>query len=160
MNLAFFFANLLQVHARIEDRLKELERASAAVSTAGQSAAALETIHAVLDFFSSVGSRHQDDEELTLFSRLRSLPAFTQILSALEVQHRMNDDEYAKLSTCVRRFSPSNEGELRGLACRFAEMQRGHMIAEERALFPLAARTLSCEVIAEMEREMRERPSR
>jgi hemerythrin-like domain-containing protein len=94
---------------------------------------------------------------LTLFPRIRPLPEFKQILSALEFQHRMNDAGGRELAECVERFAPGGGRELLRLALRFAEMHRGHAIAEERALFPLAAATFSPEMLAEMGREMLER---
>jgi hypothetical protein len=47
--------------------------------------------------------------------------------------------------------------ELRRLAGRFADAQRGHMIAEERALFDLAAARLDPAELLERERELHAR---
>ena len=155
-----FFTYLVNTHACIEERLKEMERATAKVNAAGPGDADIQAIAGVLDFFSGAGARHQDDEELTLFPRLRPHQAFAQILNALEVQHQMCNEAQRNLAGLVGQFSPGDGKRLDAFASRFAEMQRGHMIAEERALFPLAARTLSRTAIAEMTAEMRERPSR
>ena len=157
-----FFACLVQEHARIEVRLRALERAAAAVcgaeagSVAGN-APALEVIAETLRFFSNDGARHEAHEELTLFPRLWTMPEFKQILSALRFQHEMNAAEGKLLSECAVRFAPGNERELRRLVHRFAEMNRGHAVAEERALFPLAASRLPPQEVVEMGREMRER---
>lgn len=155
-----FFAFLVQDHARIEARLKALERAADAVSRSESDASMLGIIAGTLEFFSTEGALHEAHEELTLFPRLRSLPAFKQILSALELQHRMNADEGMRLSACVDAFAPGSGRELRRLALRFVEMHRGHAVAEERALFALAASSLSPQAIAEMGHEMRVRRSR
>jgi hemerythrin-like domain-containing protein len=154
-----FFACLVQDHARIEARLKALEQAAGVVGRTESDGAALAVIVETLDFFATEGARHEANEELTLFPRLRSLPEFKQILSALHFQHEMNASEEKQLSACVDRFVSGSEQELRRLAHRFAEMHRGHAVAEERALFPLAASRLSPQVVAEMSREMRERTS-
>ncbi len=69
----------------------------------------------------------------------------------------MNDTEGRAFSAFLERFAPGSGRELRRLAARFAEMHRGHAVAEERALFPLAASVLSPELLAEMSREIRER---
>jgi len=151
------FAGLLQEHARIEDRLKALDQAAVVLSRDEGDAAALAVVAETLSFFASEGARHEAHEELTLFPRLRPLPEFKQILSALEFQHRMNDTAAKELAACVARFAPGSGRELRLLAYRFAEMHRGHAIAEERSLFDLAAARLSPEMQAEMAREMRER---
>src|SRR5688572_11649558 len=137
-----FFAGLVRDHARIEVRLQALEQAAAAVGRVEGDAALLGSIAETLGFFASEGARHEAHEELTLFPRLRSLPEFKQILSALHFQHEMNAAEGKLLSECVDGFAPGSERELRRLAHRFVEMHRGHAIAEERALFPLAAARL------------------
>jgi hemerythrin-like domain-containing protein len=154
-----FFAGLLQEHARIELRLKELDQAAAALGRDERDPAALGRVAATLDFFAEEGARHEAHEELTLFPRLRPLPEFKQIVSALEFQHRMTAAEGRELSACVAGFGPGSGRDLRRLAYRFAEMHRGHAIAEERALFPLAAARLPPELRAEMLREMRARSS-
>jgi len=151
-----FLASLVRDHARIEASLVVLERAAAGAGKGGD-AAALGVIVQILGFFATEGARHEAHEELTLFPRLRSLPEFKQILSALHFQHEMNAAEGKQLAACVERFVPGSEGELRRLAHRFAEMHRGHAMAEERALFPLAATVLSPEVMAEMGREVQAR---
>jgi hypothetical protein len=68
----------------------------------------------------------------------------------------MTNAEGEALAACVERFAPGNGRELLRLALRFVEMHRGHAIAEERALFPLAAARLSPQTIAEMGQEVRE----
>jgi len=157
-----FFACLVQDHARIEVRLRALERAAGAVAggevgrVAGDTPA-LEVLAATLRFFATEGARHEAHEEQTLFPRLRALPEFKQILSALRFQHEMNAAEGKTLSECALRFAPGSERELRRLVHRFAEMHRGHAVAEERALFPLAATMLPPQVVVEMGREMQAR---
>jgi hemerythrin-like domain-containing protein len=152
-----FFAELLQDHARIEVHLKALDQAAATLSRVEQDGAALEVVAGTLRFFATEGARHEAHEELTLFPRLRRLSEFKQILSALEFQHRMNDTASQELSACVEHFALGSGRELRRLAYRFAEMHRGHAIAEERALFPLAASRLSLGELAEMGRELHDR---
>lgn len=152
-----FFASLLRDHALIETRLASLARAASTVSDAASDADALGVLIETLRFIETEGARHQALEELTLFPRLRPRPEFKQILSALEFQHRMNDAEGQQLAAFAARFASGNGRELRRLAFRFVEMHRGHAVAEERALFPLASSVLSPEVLAEMSREMQER---
>lgn len=151
------FAGLVQDHARFEVRLLALMHAADTLSKTESSAADLEVIAGTLAFFATEGARHEEIEELILFPRIRPLPAFKQILSALEFQHGMNRAAAAELSACVEGFASGSGRELRRLAVRFVEMQRGHAVAEERALFPLAASTLSPPVVAEMRREWSER---
>jgi hemerythrin-like domain-containing protein len=152
-----FFAGLREEHARIEVQLQTLDRAAARLEHAEGDAAALAEVIQTLAFFAGEGARHEAHEEQTLFPRLRPLPEFRQVLSAIEFQHRMNETESRALAACVAGFGPGSGRELRHLAYRFAFLQRGHAVAEERALFPLAAERLAPEVRAEMLREMRAR---
>ncbi len=137
-----------------------LERASKDLTDAERRAAGLATIADVLVFFSQEGARHDDDEEQTLFPRLRGLPDFKQMLDAFDVQHRMNDDALAELVAAARAFAPGAEAKVRHLAFRFAEMYRGHIMGEERALFPAAAKALAPDAHAQMAAEMSERDVR
>lgn len=149
-----FFSELLRAHAIIEERLQRLERAAGALRDPS-GANPLAEISATLDFFEKFGAQHQHDEERTLFPRLRPLPAFAQMLDAFDFQHRMADTEQAAFGACVRGFDGGPTAQLERMAHRFAEVQRAHMLAEERALFPLAEQSLPRKVIAEMSRELR-----
>jgi hemerythrin-like domain-containing protein len=151
---ADFFPWLLRDHALIEERLKRLDAAAAAIGRDERDSAALGQVAETLDFFAADGARHEAHEEQTLFPRLRELPEFRQILSALEFQHRMTASEGRALAACVQAFAPGSGRELRRLAYRFAEMHRGHAVAEERALFPLATARLAPQVQTEMVREL------
>jgi len=151
---ADFFPRLLQDHAQIEMRLKRLDAASTAIARNELDPEALAQVAETLAYFAADGARHEAHEEETLFPRLRALPEFRQILSALEFQHKMTASEGRALADCLQGFEPGRGPELRRLAYRFAEMHRGHAIAEERALFPLAASQLTPQVQAEMVREL------
>jgi hemerythrin-like domain-containing protein len=152
-----FFATLVKDHAGIEARLKELDQAALALSRAAGDAAALEVVSRTLAFFETDGARHEADEELSLLPRLRPLPEFRQILTAMDFQHKMNDAAEQELAACVAKFAPERGRELLRLVLRFVEMHRGHMFAEERAVFPTAASGLSRDDLAEMGREMQDR---
>jgi hemerythrin-like domain-containing protein len=152
-----FFAQLVLEHARIEEQLSSLFSAADALSRDESDRAAPGVILAKLDWFARDGARHEELEENVLFPRLRPLPEFAQILAALEFQHRMNRSEGADLRACLERFAPGSGPKLRHLAVRFVEMHRGHAVAEERALFPLAAKHLSKQALEELDRESRAR---
>jgi hemerythrin-like domain-containing protein len=152
-----FFETLTREHAAIEQHLRDLDRAAESASRAQGDAAALDRIALILRFFAREGALHEEHEELTLFPRLRPLRDFRQILSAMEFQHRMNADAERELAAFLEDVPTGAGRELRRLAGRFAELQRGHAIAEERAVFPLAAAALTPGELAEMARELRER---
>jgi hemerythrin-like domain-containing protein len=152
-----FFARLLADHARTEEELKRLDRASAAVAREENDPAALAQIAVTLAYFAGAGERHEALEEQALFPALRPLAEFKQILAALEFQHRMTAAEGRQLAACVENYRAGSGSELRRLAYRFAEMHRGHALAEERALFPLAKSRLTAEVLAGLARELQTR---
>jgi hemerythrin-like domain-containing protein len=148
------FAQLVAAHREIEARVAELERAADATTDGARRASALETIGEVLGYFDGPAALHHADEEHTLFPQLRPLDGFAQMIPAFDFQHQMNDTTYAELGAAFRAFAPGTPSRLRELAHRFAELQRAHIMAEERALFPLAARTLSADAIQQLAREM------
>ena len=150
-----FFGTLQQAHARIEERLQELERAAEAVGDPSRTLQALGVMTDVLDFFSTFGVQHTDDEEKTLFPRLRTLPDFAKMLDAFDFQHRMAETEQAALAAKIRDFTPAKAGQVRELAHRFVEVQRAHILAEERGLFPAAEKGLPRRVLVEMSLELR-----
>jgi hemerythrin-like domain-containing protein len=148
-----FFTRLRSDHARLETQLRELDRVAVAASSLDDGVA-LAIVADTLRFMATEGARHEEREERTLFPRLRELPEFRQILAALEFQHRMNAVEGQALGECAARFAPGQRPELRRLAGRYADANRGHMIAEERALFGLAEQRLAPAVLAAMAREI------
>lgn len=152
-----FFEHLLHAHARIEERLQDLAQAADAVVDPARTSAALEAMTSALEFFATFGVQHNDDEEKTLFPRLKTLPAFAKMLDALDFQHTMADTERGTLAARVLAFAPGRERGLRELAHRFAEVQRAHMLAEERALFPLAEKSLPRRVLVALTEELRAR---
>jgi pyridoxamine 5'-phosphate oxidase len=148
------FAQLVRTHRDIEARVAELERAAAELPHEERRGAALEAIADVLSYFEGPGAIHHAHEEQTLFPLLRPLEAFGQMLAAFDMQHEMNDAAYAKLRAVLTDFAPAAAPQALSLARRFADLQRAHIIAEERALFPMAARMLSPAAIADMRRAM------
>lgn len=153
------FELLAAAHREIEARVAELERATEELGDEARRARALEVIAAVLDYFEGPAAVHHADEEETLFPHLRSLATFSQMLSAFDFQHQMNADGYAKLRAAFGAYQPGAESQLRQVAHHFAELQRAHILAEERSLFPQAARALSSAAIEQIARAMAARRS-
>jgi hemerythrin-like domain-containing protein len=150
-----FFGNLQQAHALIEKRLQVLEQAANALEDPARAPKALEAMSGVLEFFDTFGVQHNEDEEKTLFPRLRPLPGFERMLDAFDFQHRMAETEQKALAARVQGFAPGGERALKELAHRFVEVQRSHILAEERGLFPLAEKSLPRRVLVEMTDELR-----
>lgn len=142
-------AQLMRDHREIEAQVTELERAAENLESVAGRQTALATVNAVVDFFagSGVGARHHAYEEQVLFPRLRELDDFAQAIGALEFQHKMNDDTYAELCDAVQAGDTSR---IALAAPRLADMHRAHIMAEERALFPLLATKLPADALAEL----------
>ena len=139
------FERLLHTHRRIEERLEELLAAAPRADPASD-----EVVKDVLGFFARAGQKHVDDEERTLFPRLRALPALAPILAALEEEHR----EHARLERALEEAAPGN----RAAAARaLADAYRAHIEREERTLFPAARAALTPEVLRALGEEMAER---
>ncbi|MBK9034756.1 MAG: hemerythrin domain-containing protein [Myxococcales bacterium] len=147
-----FFAQLLRDHHDLEACVVELGRAADQLDAVPGEAAALATLATALAYFDGPAARHQADEEQLLFPQLRSLPAFTQMIPAFECQHQLNDGTLAELRAALQPGAPARIGTVADLVRRFVEMQRAHILAEERALFPLAARTLAPAIVENLTR--------
>jgi len=145
-------AELVRAHRDIEVRVAQLETAGRQLRDEAYRAVALSSIKDVLAFFDGPGATHHADEQDSLFPRLRPVDAFSQMLGAFDVQHQMNDETHAALRRAVADVGSTQA--LRSLVGRFVEMNRGHMFAEEQALFPKAAEALSGEALAEIAAEM------
>lgn len=139
------FAQLLAAHREIEQRLATLDRAADHLTDESQRADALQTIREVLAYFDGPGADHNADEEQSLFPLLRPLETFEQMLAAFELQHKLNDETHFELRAALEGFTEDSSSRLCELSHRFSEMQRAHIAAEERALFPVAAKALSPE---------------
>jgi hemerythrin-like domain-containing protein len=155
MSTTGFLDELMRAHAMLETRLQGLSRAADALSEPGRASSALDEMTRLLEFVSTFGAQHQEDEERTLFPRLRALGDLGQMLDAYEFQHRMADDEHRAVVAALAAFAPGQEPKLRELVLRFVEVHRSHMLAEERALFPMVERRLPAHVLAAMSRELR-----
>jgi hemerythrin-like domain-containing protein len=124
------FARLLNTHRRIEERLAALEHA------AGQ--ADLATMADVLGFFDRAGARHHEDEERSLFPRLRDVPALAPLVASLEEEHRAH--EAARVD--LEKAQAAGGAGVRLAVQGFASLYRAHIAREETELFPAARAAL------------------
>lgn len=151
------FARLERAHREIEARVAELERAADQTNQDALRTRALESLAASLAYFRGPGAIHHADEEHTLFPRLRPLEGFAQMLAAFDFQHQMNDTAFAELQAAFDAYQPGASSRLPELAHRFAELQRAHILAEERVLLPQAARALTRDEVRQIGDEMARR---
>ena len=148
------FAQFVRAHRDIEARVVLLERAADEICDGATRTSALATIADVLAYFEGPAAIHHADEQETLFPRLRPLEGSAQLLAAFEFQHQMNDATHGELRAALAAFVPGSASTLAQLALRFVEMQRAHIVAEERALFPFATAKLSPDVLMLIRDEM------
>jgi hemerythrin-like domain-containing protein len=141
---------LLRCHRRLEEASAALETAIADRD--------LETAMNVAAFYARQGRRHEDDEELSLFPRLRGQPDLDATLHQLESEHA----EHGRLSAQLENvLSGRADGDLwdslRKVGSALAASYRRHIELEERVVFPLAERVLDVDARAAIHAEMQSR---
>lgn len=148
----------LDVLLRIVDRTKggELDR---------EHREALET---ALNYFRAAAPRHTEDEEHSLFPRMRRSedPAVREALAkvdALEADHREAELGHASVDELGRRWLESGSltaedtAELKRLLTDLAQTYQRHIHIEDEEVFPLATRVLSAAELAAVGEEMKRR---
>jgi hemerythrin-like domain-containing protein len=147
--------HLLACHERIEEKLCVLERAVAALEDRPEEAHA--AILTVFRHFDTAGVRHTQDEERSLFPRLREHldAAGRQYLETLEDQHREAEDVYAMLHDVPA--AGTDPAGYQAIASRFCALYREHMASESRELIAAARRVLGEEELETLALEMQER---
>lgn len=169
---------LEECHGRIRERLALFRRTAAALR-AGQPVFPYELTAALL-FFRSSGRAHTEDEEQTLFPRLRErLRARGEAesvarLDSIEAEHREHEELWARLETALLAVDPgvaSGDGlpdpaqkplptgtpEARAAAALLAEVSvsyEAHIPLEDDWLYPLAKTALTPEDVAAISVEM------
>jgi hemerythrin-like domain-containing protein len=145
------FERLAASHGRLRERLAELERA------VGGSAVALGTVQEVLAFFERSVTRHEEDEERSLFPRLAGVAEVAGAITTLEAEHARQRELWSSLGELTRRavsgggspalthFEDDEVDDLRELVRHLVLSYEGHIRLEEEALFPVARRVLDGE---------------
>lgn len=161
---------LSDCHRRIENFLgmmiRVLER-----TQVGQRALAPDeraAMEAALRYFDVAAPRHTQDEERSLFPRLRqsSDPAAHAALAqveSLEADHRQTDDMHAQVKHLCRRWLDDQPlvaedfHQIQHLLHQLREIYTRHISVEDNELFPTAARVLNPRQLAEIGQEMAQR---
>ncbi|WP_373047752.1 hemerythrin domain-containing protein [Vulgatibacter sp.] len=172
---------LTACHGRIRMRLFTFLRAAARLRGAG--AIERHELEAALLFFRSSGEGHTIDEEQSLFPRLRArlLEAGEQeavgILDGMVREHRAHDAAFEAMVRAMAAIDPtlgSGDGlpdpEAAGVPCGTPEAlaladalealvaaYEEHIPVEDDVLYPLAARVMPAEELAQVAAEMRGR---
>jgi hemerythrin-like domain-containing protein len=144
------FAQLLRSHRRLEEACAALEEAVARRD--------METAMDVAAFFARQGRRHEEDEELSLFPRLRENRDLDAALARLEAEHAEHAELVARLeATLAGRGEGDLWESLRTIGGALVASYRAHIDREEREVFPQAQRILGAESRASMHAEMQSR---
>jgi hemerythrin-like domain-containing protein len=140
-------ARLGNTHRRMAEELAALEGAARAGDRQG--------LDMGLDFFASAAKRHHEDEEASLFPRLRGDAGLVPLLDGLASEHRDHEAARREIEELVR-----GNGDVQAIAAsvaRFAEMVRAHIEKEDRELLPAAERMLDAATLEAVAEEMRGR---
>lgn len=163
--------HLLHCHERIERSLITIQNAIAGLRLADavlrtEAAAALDYELATLQLLISL---HEQDEEKSLFPRLRTnLKDHAAVLQVMlpwfESRHGESDALFNDLAGCIRRISsaPANRADaemdrLESLTGKLAGIQRLHMSAETDGVIKNCRQYLTAIDLEEMRKEMRNR---
>jgi hemerythrin-like domain-containing protein len=143
-------AQLLRSHRRLEEACAALEEAIAHHD--------LETAIEVAAFFGRQGRRHEQDEELSLFPRIRENRDLAPTLVRLEAEHADHAHLVVQLeNTLAGRGDGDLWASLPAIAGALVASYREHIDLEEREVFPLAERVLDDKARASMHAEMQSR---
>jgi pyridoxamine 5'-phosphate oxidase len=161
---------LVHCHERIEAQLSALERATE-ILRAGDTRS-LPRVFAAIDgagaHFAIPGVKHTEDEEVSLFPRLRERggTAGQDALAAmaeLESQHRTAEQLHAQFDELVGKLprdGSADAGDLdrfSDLVAELTTLYRPHILLENNFVFPLAAEVLPASEIQALGEEMRAR---
>jgi hemerythrin-like domain-containing protein len=161
---------LSDCHRRIENFLgmmiRVLARAAGGATALGPEER--EALEAALKYFDVAAPRHTQDEEESLFPRLRaskhpSADAALARMQALEADHRRADAMHADVKELCRRWldiGPLPAADSKRLGALLGELQQmyaRHISLEDAELFPLAARVLNGDQLKEVGVEMARR---
>jgi iron-sulfur cluster repair protein YtfE (RIC family) len=155
--------HLMACHRRIEQRLETLINAAGHMGI--DRAGALKAIRKSLEFLDTSGALHTQDEEASLFPRLRPKLSSSEVVfvDSLEAQHVEAGAVYADLKQLATTLnspggsSTDSIASYRDCASRLRALYRDHIRAEDEILTALAKRSLGELDISEISREMRAR---
>lgn len=154
--LASPLEHLVACHRRIEQRLATFVKAGVELEAKPQQA--LEAIASAIRFMDTNGARHTEDEEESVFPRLK--PHLTApeaaFVEGLEAEHLEAEGMYLALKATVPELPGARDAYLK-LAARLQTIYRKHIQAEEEILLVLAQRELHTPDLDAIAGEMRAR---
>lgn len=157
---------LSDCHRRIEQFLAVIIKVCDTADGAPMVSPEIDALENALEYFRNAAPKHTDDEEDSLFPRLRAAPggqAALDCMAVLESDHAAANRDHEKVDAFAREWldtgilDPRDLREMKRALERLSRIYARHIATEDRELFPLAARVLPAEVLAEVGREMAER---
>jgi hemerythrin-like domain-containing protein len=127
-----------------------------------------DALEAALRYFKVAAPRHTQDEEQSLFPRLRESPdpgarAALALVESLEQDHRRADAMHEQADHLCRRWlddgaiTAADADELHRVLRDLRDTYARHIATEDGELFPLAARLLDANQLAQVGAEMARR---
>jgi hypothetical protein len=157
-------------HRKIEGYLAGLAASGEILlgGCAAELAGAFQVIDAAREHFAVRGLKHTEDEEISLFPRLREYGGHEAedalaALAALETEHRVAEGVHAEfddLVECLPRDGSAGVKEIylfNELVAELADLYRPHIRVEDEIIFPTAARVMPSNMLLMIGDEMRER---
>lgn len=148
------FTQLERSHRRLEERLEDLAQADDSH---------IETVRNVAGFFARAVKRHEQDEEESLFPRLRGHAELAPVLERLAREHHEHAALHERLDRVIVALDAREldaPRELARVTTALMHAYRAHLDEEERVLFPAARRLLDAGALGAMVAEMDARRGR
>lgn len=155
---------LSDCHRRVESFLRALIIVTDQARGGALDARQLEALETALRYFREAAPRHTADEEESLFPRMRACgePAREALarIDALEADHEKARHRHELTEVLGRKWLDTgglSEDETRQLAAALSELQsmyERHIAIEDSEIFPLAAKVLAKETLAQVGQEM------
>jgi len=159
---------LQDCHRRIENFLEMLRRVVATAPDDVLDAPHRVALETALRYFREAAPRHTQDEEESLFPRLRNqrgarVQAALACIDALESDHQRATELHGQVETRGAQWLhagalPEPErAELRGWLEELRRLYHQHIAIEDQQIFPLAGELLAADALHAVGREMRAR---
>lgn len=150
---------LLACHGRILGHCETLERLPGHLAAHGPNDEARQAAGRILRYFHTAAPLHHADEEENLFPLLAVHPDFPESLRAplqnLGAQHRVLEAAWEELAGGLEAVVAGRPAAL--APEHFITMHRAHIALENGEIFPVAARLLPTDTLAEIGTAMRAR---
>lgn len=153
--------HLTACHRRIEERLETLERVIPHWEASADDA--LAAVRSAFRFFATNGVWHTEDEENSIFPRMRERLSDDEraYLAELERQHDVAEAAYGELSSIVAEFHEPASKEwiaaYEAAARKLSRLYREHIASEDTRLVEIGVRVLGEQELQSIAAEMKER---